>query len=443
MPIHPKTFAALLEIPPKHPEWEPGKKTGKIADGNGLWLVVGEGRQRSWVYKFSLNSKPDEIGLGSAHKVGLTEARAKAEAAYRLVIAGQNPKDEKKAAKAAAIAAAAPPVAELSLYELAKKAVRAVGPPGAESQLKWVAMLHPRRTEGLTAKTPAEVTRQDVIDCLEAIHVRAPKGVMKKQVESALYNLFEWCAASGKLGAPETAINPADFKKKRFKTLLTKVTAKPDPQASVPWREIGEVVTKMRERRAMSFLALEWTLLSAVRVGNAITADWSEIDREARVWTIPAHKMKIKKVGPHRVPLTDRHLQILDAIIEPEDAPASGLVFPADDGRPFTSEGIRWALRSVCPTVFYRADGSDREVSVHGLRATFRTWGEMQLHPVTKTRLYDRETLELCLAHVVGDAAEQAYKREDNVESRRPVMDAWAAFVAKPYEAVTPLRRAS
>jgi integrase len=89
---------------------------------------------------------------------------------------------------------------------------------------------------------------------------------------------------------------------------------------------------------------------------------------------------------------------------------------------------MRYTLREIYPHLIEREDGSKRKASVHGLRATFRTWGENQIEG--GRRKYDEQTLELCMAHVVGDAARNAYVREDNVEIRRAVMTDWADFLA-------------
>lgn len=441
MPIHPKTFAALLGPNPQIETRDGVKSTGKVLDIDNLYLIVGEKTQRSWVYRYSFNGVAGrELALGSAHKVGLTEAREKAAAAFLLLKAGKDPKVERDAAKAAAKEALRV-VEKKTLYVLAKEAVAVIGPPSESGKGQWLRMLQPHLTEGLTDKAPGDVTRDDVIRCLEAVQDRAPTCAMRRKVQGALYGLFEWCAAGGRY-LPEDAPNPADFKG-RNKHLIRPLVRDGDHHAAIGWREIGATVAKLREYGTVVDMAVEWTLLSAVRVGNTYQADWSQIDFEARVWTIPAKFMKVKNVGAHRVPLTDRHLEILAAVAPESGVPSSGLIFKNRSGGAFKQMGTLYSLRRAYPHLIERENGPARYASMHGLRATFRTWGDHQLDPKTKDRLYSRELLEFCLAHVVGDAAEQAYRREDNVEARRPIMEAWAKFVSKPYQTVAPFRRAS
>ena len=78
----------------------------------------------------------------------------------------------------------------------------------------------------------------------------------------------------------------------------------------------------------------------------------------------------------------------------------------------------------------------DEHVTVHGFRSSFRDWAGNETH-------FPRELAEAALAHVVGDKAEQAYRRSDALEKRRALMEAWAQW-CEPREAadnVTPLRR--
>jgi integrase len=59
--------------------------------------------------------------------------------------------------------------------------------------------------------------------------------------------------------------------------------------------------------------------------------------------------------------------------------------------------------------------------TAHGFRSSFRDWaGNVSNFP--------REIVETALAHVIGDKAEQAYRRSDALEKRRRLMDAWAAY---------------
>lgn len=462
MPIHPKTFKSLLGPEPKIETRNGVKSTGKVHDGEGLYLIVGTGAQRSWLYRYQFNKSACELALGSAHKIDLGDARAKRAECETLLDKGIDPKAVRESERKA-VAAAKVAVDTRSLHELLKDAAPSCGPPWNESQpvksakyqREWLLGLRPEKTDGLTAMQPRDITRDDVARALTAIRNRTKTGAQAARIQMQLHRLFEWCAANGHI--PENASNPADFKG-RWEHKLRPLPPRQISQATISWESMPGVVAKIRahqdaadyfdsrvphaERVATvryDDFCLEWVLLSAVRVANGYEADWTEIDLNKLMWTIPAWKMKVKNVGPHYVPLTPRHLEILKAVM-PEGfalkdgaAPKSGLIFKSVRGRALEQTQILARLRVAYPDLIVRNDGSVREASVHGLRGAFRTWGEEQLNEETGLRLYDDETLEGCLAHVVGNKAKRAYLHGVNIRARRTVLSAWADFLAKPY----------
>ena len=112
----------------------------------------------------------------------------------------------------------------------------------------------------------------------------------------------------------------------------------------------------------------------------------------------------------HRVPLSPRAIEILRQAQGLADD--KGLVFPGSRaGRPMTDRTL---------SQFVKRLGFDADV--HGFRTSFRTWAQERTN-------FPREVAEFALAHVVGDAAEQAYARSDLFEKRRKMMEAWAAYV--------------
>ena len=166
----------------------------------------------------------------------------------------------------------------------------------------------------------------------------------------------------------------------------------------------------------MAALALEFVILTAARSGEVLRsfrdgevvgARWAEIDRQAKVWTIPARRMKAGR--EHRVPLSGRALTILD---EAEKARRGRFIFPGPRGdQPLSDMALTMLLRRMNVT----------DATVHGFRSSFRDWaGE-----VTS---FSREIAEAALAHTVGDKVERAYRRGDALEQRRKLMEAWASF---------------
>ena len=158
-------------------------------------------------------------------------------------------------------------------------------------------------------------------------------------------------------------------------------------------------------------LAIEFCTVTATRSGEARQARWSEIDREAGLWTVPAERMKTGK--EHRVPLSRQALAVLD------DARALGGGAPgAVDGLVFPSAR---APRAVAGTVLMALLADlDTGTTLHGMRSAFRSWAAEQG--------VDRETAEAALAHTVK-GVEGAYQRSDLFERRRALMQDWADYV--------------
>jgi len=153
--------------------------------------------------------------------------------------------------------------------------------------------------------------------------------------------------------------------------------------------------------------ALEFTILTACRSGEALGARWSELDLEAKLWTVPAGRMKGAR--EHRVPLSGRAVDLLSALAAVK---TGDYVFPG------AKRGAPLSVTVLTKAMFRTGAG---KFTVHGFRSAFRDWaGERTNSP--------REIIEAALAHVVGDATERAYRRGDALEKRRALMEAWAKF---------------
>ena len=174
--------------------------------------------------------------------------------------------------------------------------------------------------------------------------------------------------------------------------------------------------------KAVSALALEFAILTAARSGEVLGARWDEIDFNAKLWIVPAARMKAGR--EHRVPLTARALAILQTV---EKVRTGEHVFPGQRrGRPLSVMALAMVLRRL----------KLENVTVHGFRSAFRDWcGEATAFP--------RDVAEAALAHTVGDMTERAYRRGDALEKRRELMDAWSRYCEMgPSAKVVPLKRA-
>ena len=153
---------------------------------------------------------------------------------------------------------------------------------------------------------------------------------------------------------------------------------------------------------------LQLQILTAGRSGEARGARWSELDLESAVWVIPKERMKAKR--EHRIPLPRQAVELLRK--QPRIVGAE-LVFPSSRNTPLSDMTLTAVMRRLKRT----------EVP-HGWRSTFRDW-------VGDCTDYPSELAEIALAHSVGSKVEQAYRRGDMLEKRRPLMQEWADFLTQ------------
>jgi integrase len=178
----------------------------------------------------------------------------------------------------------------------------------------------------------------------------------------------------------------------------------------------------LREREGMAARALEFAILTAARSGEARHATWSEIDLNAKLWTVPATRMKAAK--EHRVPLSEPALKLLRAVPRMK---GSAYVFTAPRGGPLSDMALGAVMRRM-------------QVAAvpHGFRSTFKDW-------CRSSTSYADDVSELALAHVNSDATRAAYARDELLPKRTRLMRDWAKFCGTvPVKAsVTTIRRRS
>ena len=161
---------------------------------------------------------------------------------------------------------------------------------------------------------------------------------------------------------------------------------------------------------AVTARCLEYPILTAARSGEALGAKWSEVALGAKIWTIPSERTKPGR--EHRIPLCNRALAIL---AEMQDLRDGDYVFPGQRrNQPLSVMALAMVLRRM----------GVKNVTVHGFRSCFRDWAGNRTN-------YPRELAEHALAHVIGDKAEQAYRRDDALERRRPLMQAWGRYCGR------------
>ena len=364
---------------------------GRHADGNGLYLFVQPTGTRSWIQRLVIRGRRRELGLGPLALVPLAEAREMALANRKLARQGGDPLAEKRRSEGT------PTFAEAASLVLEQKQA---GWRNRKHAQEWLASLK-RVAFPRIGKVPvSEVTSADVLEILTPIWHR--KAETARRVRLRLRAVLEWAVAM------EYRIdNPCD----RIGPVLGVQQHVAQHMRALPHREVAAAIGTVRGSTALEAgkLAFEFLVLTAARWSEVRWAEWAEIDRSGRVWTIPARRMKTNR--RHRVPLCGRALEILEEARTLGEGNGS-LVFTHGGGKPLHDSAVRRLLRQLGVAAV-----------PHGFRSTFRDWaGEETDHP--------REVIEAALAHVVRNRVEAAYARSDLFERRRTLMDDWARYLA-------------
>lgn len=369
------------------------KEPGKYFDGHGLYLRVDNNGARYWIQRITIRGKRCELGLGSPSLVSLAEARQIALDNRRLARAGGDPLAAKREAQAV-----------LTFAEAARK-VHAIHKPtwkNAKHAAQFITTLETYVFPFFGNAKITEVTSGDVLAALLPIWTEKPETA--RRVRQRIGTVMKWAIAQG-----WRKDNPAE----NIAQALPKVTATKVNRKALPYAQVAGCIEVVRNSGAglSTKLALEFLVLTACRSGEVREAMWDEFDITEGVWEIPAGRMKMKK--PHRVPLSDAALAILERAKAAKDDD-SDLVFPGTrPGRPLSDMTLSKLVKDL---------GFDADV--HGFRTSFRTWAQERTN-------VPREVAEMALAHAVGDAVEQAYARSDLFDKRRKLMDAWATYLGE------------
>ena len=385
------------------------RKPGMLADGNGLYLQVTRANARSWIFRYYRNGKSREMGLGSLNAVGLADARLKAAACRGLLADGIDPiaaRDAERTQRALEDARA------ITFDQCAEAFITAHGAAWKNQKhvAQWKATLR-TYVSPVFGSLPVQVVDVALImKVLEPIWTTKPETAAR--IRGRIESVLNWAKTRGY----RTGENPALWKG-HLSNLLpahSKI-AKVKHHAALPYDQTSHFIDALRRQDGIAPLALEFAILTAARTGEIIGARWAEIDLEAKVWTVPASRMKNGR--EHRVPLSVEALAVLTKVSqgEPEE-----FVFAGRKKRPLSNMAFLMLLRRM---------GHDK-LTGHGFRSTFRDWAAERTN-------FQAEIAEAALGHVVGNKVEAAYRRGDFFEKRRRLMEAWAQFATTaPSDAV-------
>jgi integrase len=372
---------------------------GRHSDGEGLYLNVTPAGARSWLFMWKKDGKRREMGLGSAGSVSLARARELASECRAQVAAGLDPIDARDAA--AETKREKPTFGAIADALIAAKEIEW---RNEKHRAQWRASL----TE---FAAPLRSRPVDEIDTAAVLAVLTPLWQTKPETASRVRGRIEAVLDAAKAQGHRSGENPAAWRGHLAHLLPKRGKLTRGHHAAMDYRDVPAFVVKLRECDVIAAMALEYCILTATRSGEVYGARWSEIDMAAKVWIVPAERMKAAR--EHRVPLCDRALAIIERLFE---ARTGEFVFPSPRGqRPLSHVAMAKVMRRL----------EIEQATVHGFRSAFRDWAGNETH-------FPREVAEAALAHVVGDKAEQAYRRGDALEKRRALMSAWATHCGEP-----------
>ncbi|MDZ7594424.1 MAG: integrase arm-type DNA-binding domain-containing protein [Thiobacillus sp.] len=418
----------LTELKIKH------AKPGYWLDADGLYLQVSDSGAKSWIYRFQINGRRREMGLGSLGHVAAKEARRRAAEARSMVHNKVDPLEHRKqqaqagAVRAAEVAAGAITFKKVSLEYI--EANRA-GWKKDKHANQWLSSLS-SHAYPVMGETPV-----GEIDTAIVLEVLNPIWLTKTETAKRLRGRIEQILSYAKVKGYRQGENSAAWRGHLENVLPQPGKIAPViPQPALPYDRMSEFTGMLRQREGVSVLCLEFVTLTACRSGEALQAKWSEIDEEKRVWIIPADRMKVNR--EHRVPLSDSALAVL---AKAKEICQGEYIFPGvRSGKPMTDMSLSMLVRRMNESrakqglekwVDKRSGG---EIVPHGLRSSFRDWAAEATH-------YPGEMAEMALSHTVGNKVEAAYRRGDMFEKRRQMMADWAAWCEpKKSATVTPAK---
>ena len=366
------------------------KEPGRYSDGDGLYLELTGQNKGNWQLRATVNGRRRDIGLGSLALVSLKEARDAAFELRRDIQRGIDPVAERKRRKLEILTFKA---AALRVHAEQKASWK-----NGKHQDQWITTLENYAFPLLGNRLVNDIEGPLIREVLLPIWLDKPETA--RRVKQRIGVVLDWAYASG--------MRPTEAPMRSVNRVLPRQPKKDGHFAAMPYDSVPIFMTHLHARLSVPRLALEFLILTAARSGEVRGAKWNEIDLEAKLWTIPASRMKVAK--EHVVPLSVAAIDVLERARQ-YHAPCGNLLFPGRDvRRPLSDMTLLKILRCA-----------DLPYTVHGFRSAFRDWAAEQTS-------YPGEVAEAALAHTVANKVEAAYRRTNYLEKRRVMMADWAIY---------------
>ena len=377
---------------------KPLEKDYVLVDGDGLQMRVRINGSKLWNFNYyhPVTKKRINMGLGAYPELSLAQARKMTIEARELLATGIDPKEQRDSLKQAKKAETEHTFQNVATawYELKKDAVT----PAYAEDIWRSLTLHVFPDLGTTPISA--ISAPEVINLLRPLETKGSLETVKR-LSQRLNEIMTYGVNSGLIHANPLSGIRSVFKKPKKKNMAALA---PDEL-----KELMVAIANASIKRTTRCL-IEWQLNTMTRPAEAATTRWADIDFEKRIWTIPAERMKKRRI--HIVPLTDQTVALLEAI-----KPYSGhreYVFPAD-------RNPRTHCNSQTANMALKRMGFEGRLVSHGMRSMAST--------ILNEEGFDPELIEVALAHVDKDEVRSAYNRADYIERRRPMMVWWSEHI--------------
>lgn len=381
--IEKRLTAAFVKVAP------PGRHT----DGGGLYLQVDDSGAKRWLLRITVKKRRRDYGLGSATVISLADARAKAFDMRRVAAMGGNPKAHTRAVDGK----------DLTFEVMAKRVhQRKFGDRlnNGKHIAQWIQTLETYAFPTIGKMSIQEIHQDDIEHLLNPIWTKKPETA--RRVLQRTSTVFDHACAAGY----RERANPA----KGLAGLMRKQWDKPKNFEAIDHEDLPSLWQKLEKSNSIGVKALQITILTALRSASVRFATWDQFHHNLGAWKVPAQNMKGR--NDFDVPLSFQATMILRDLYA-KRSKGTDLVFPSPKNpkKPISENTMRKALQSHVPGA-----------TVHGMRATFRTWAGKETD-------FSDVVAEIALDHAVGTATTRAYNRNDYFDERQMLMEHWGLWV--------------
>lgn len=368
----------------------------KVCDGGGLYYQPTGSSRGKWSYRFTIDGKSYEMGLGTYPQISLKQVRIAHAEQRRIFICGDNPLEFKRLSKQQKV------TQNIRFSEVAEMVIKAKAPAwtNVKSEKQWRSSFETYANRILDKKPLAEITKVDVINVLEP-HWNEKTETMWR-LRQRIRCVFAYAMTKGWYGD----VNPAEWEH-NLDSIFTRRRII-EHHESLPYKKLPWFFASLQQIDVISAYALQFLILTAARTSEVRLAKPEEIDFTTGIWSIPAERMKARE--PHRVPLPKYAIRLIEIVLRKHNQP---YIFPSNMTEKGISSGaMHQLLRKRYPQETF---------TVHGFRTTFRVWA-------AEVGDYDQTLAEIALAHSLDKKVEGAYMRSNLIDKRREMMEEYASY---------------